>query len=224
MALASPSLAGRSLANPARAAFALPAHESPSEFARQIGSPRDDVGWLITLSDLSLLLLCFFIVLYVTDRRRAQTEVAAPPAATAAEVEPKAEPEEAVPEVELPEAVTISFAPGIADLRREVFPVLQEVVATMESRPELKLEIVGHTDDRPIATREYPTNWELSAARASGVARHLIEKGIDPVRLSVQGYAAFRPVLPNSDVEGRGANRRVEVRYYLGGEVETAER
>ncbi|MGH7766157.1 MAG: OmpA/MotB family protein [Candidatus Binatia bacterium] len=215
MALASPSLAGRSPANPARAGFALPAEQSTSDFARQTASSRDDAGWLITLSDLSLLLLCFFIVLYVTDRRRAKTEAAAAPqTATAAEVELKAEPEEAVPEVELPEAVTISFAPGIADLRREVFPVLQEVASTMESRPELKLEIVGHTDDRPIATREYPTNWELSAARASVVARHLIEKGIDPVRLSVQGYAAFRPVLPNSDLEGRGANRRVELRYF----------
>jgi len=216
MALASSSLAGRSPANSARGDSDLSADES-SDFAKQMASPRDDAGWLITLSDLSLLLLCFFIVLYVVDHRRAQGEVAPsqPAAAATADIEPAADDEEVTPAEELPEPVTISFAPGIADLRREVFPVLEEVAAAMESRPELKVEIVGHTDDRPIATREYPTNWELSAARASGVARHLIEKGIDPGRLSVQGYAAFRPVLPNSDGEGREANRRVEIRYFV---------
>ena len=53
-----------------------------------------------------------------------------------------------------------------------------------------------------------------SGGPPAGVARHLIERGFDPARLSVQSYAAFRPVLPNSDTEGRGANRRVEIRYY----------
>jgi len=221
--MTSPTLAGRSAGSSSRAGFA--GFDPSSDLAARIGALRDDAGWLITLSDLSLLLLRFFISLYVTDRRRAQAEVAAPQAVAAATAETIADVEEAVPEAELPEAVMISFAPGIADLRRENFSVLEEVVAAMESRPELKLEIVGHTDDRPIATREYPTNWELSAARASGVARHLIEKGVDPARLSVQGYAAFRPVLPNSDVEGRGANRRVEIRYYTGGnEISSAER
>jgi flagellar motor protein MotB len=210
MAMTSPTPAGRSAGSSSPAGF-----DPSSDLAARIGALRDDAGWLITLSDLSLLLLCFFIILYVTDRRRAQAEVAAPQAVAAATAETNADVEEAVAEVELPEAAMISFAPGIADLRRDVLPVLEEVVATMESRPELRLEIVGHTDDRPIATREYPTNWELSAARASGVARHLIEKGVDPDRLSVQGYAAFRPVQPNSDVEGRGANRRVEIRYFI---------
>jgi len=218
MASSSPSLAGRFRAQPARTDFALP--EPSSELAARMAAPRDDAGWLITLSDLSLLLLCFFIVLYVTNRRAARSEPAMSPAVAVAEVESNAGAEQAVPaepapEVELPDAVTISFAPGIAELRREVYPVLEEVAATLESRPELQLEIVGHTDDRPIATREYPTNWELSAARASGVARHLIEKGVDPARLSVQGYAAFRPVVPNFDAEGRGANRRVEIRYFV---------
>jgi chemotaxis protein MotB len=122
--------------------------------------------------------------------------------------------EEAAPPEELPEAVTITFSPGIADLPRPSFSALEEIAAELRDDLDLKLEIVGHTDDRPIATREFPTNWELSAARASGVARHLIERGIDPARLSVQGYAAFRPVLPNAGVEGRGANRRVEMRFY----------
>jgi chemotaxis protein MotB len=113
----------------------------------------------------------------------------------------------------LPEARTISFAPGTAELRREMFPVLEEVMDMMRTRPELKLEIVGHTDDRPIATAEFPSNWELSAARASGAARYLIQSGIDPSRLSVEGYAAFRPVAPNDSGDSREANRRVEIRF-----------
>jgi flagellar motor protein MotB len=194
---------------------------SSTNLIARIASPGDDVGWLITLSDLSLLLLCFFIVLHVADRERAQSispEVVAEEAASesTADAEPAPEVEEAA--VELPEALTLSFAPGTADLRREMFPVLAEVMDTMRTRPELKLEIVGHTDDRPIATAEFPSNWELAAARASGAARYLIQQGIDPARLSVQSYAAFRPAAPNSDIDGRGANRRVEIRFYRAGE------
>jgi flagellar motor protein MotB len=189
--------------------------EPSSDFASRITSPRDDAGWLITLSDLSLLLLCFFIVLHITDRRRAEAEARQTgerPAAVESVHDTDME-EAAAPEA-LPEAVTITFSPGIADLPRPSFSALEEIAAELGDDPDLKLEIVGHTDDRPIATREFPTNWELSAARASGVARHLIERGIDPARLSVQGYAAFRPVLPNAEVEGREANRRVEIRFY----------
>jgi flagellar motor protein MotB len=194
--------------------LSFPRAPSP-DFVSRITSPRDDAGWLITLSDLSLLLLCFFIVLHITDRRRAEAEAHQTGERPAA-VESAADTdmEEAAPPEELPETATITFSPGIADLPRQSFSALEEIAAELGDDPDLKLEIVGHTDDRPIATREFPTNWELSAARASGVARHLIERGIDPARLSVQGYAAFRPVLPNAEVEGREANRRVEIRFY----------
>jgi flagellar motor protein MotB len=186
-----------------------------SDFASRITSPRDDAGWLITLSDLSLLLLCFFIVLHITDRRRAAAEARQTNGQPAAiEAAADSDREEAASPEELPEAVTITFYPGVADLPRPSFSALEEIAAELGDDPELKLEIVGHTDDRPIATREFPTNWELSAARASGVARHFIELGVDPDRLSVQGYAAFRPVSPNADIEGRESNRRVEIRFY----------
>jgi flagellar motor protein MotB len=185
---------------------------APSDAASRLTPARDDAGWLITLSDLTLLLLCFFIFLHVADRRRAAASQAAePPAAIEATA---AATEETTPAEDLPEPVTITFIPGKADLPRTSLAALEEVATLLENDPDLKLEIVGHTDDRPIATREFPTNWELSAARASGVARHFIDRGVAPGRLSVQSYAAFRPVSPNSELEGREANRRVEISFF----------
>ncbi|SRR5712692_6950432 len=91
-----------------------------SDFASRITSPRDDAGWLITLSDLSLLLLCFFIVLHITDRRRAEAEARQTGERPAAiEAAADSDMEEAAPPEELPEAVTITFSPGIADLPRQ---------------------------------------------------------------------------------------------------------
>jgi chemotaxis protein MotB len=74
--------------------------------------------------------------------------------------------------------------------------------------------ISGHTDSLNIATVEFPSNWELSAARASRVARYLVERGVHPARIAVQGYADWRPRRPNSDPVSRSANRRVEIRLF----------
>jgi chemotaxis protein MotB len=92
---------------------------------------------------------------------------------------------------------TVPFDSGKADLRQQAVPVLEKVVTTVLSRPGLSLEVSGHTDSVPISTSRFPSNWELSAARASRVARYVIESGIDPSRISVRGYAKQRPRLPN---------------------------
>jgi flagellar motor protein MotB len=219
MALTATALAGDSRTKPPRTKIKLSGADPSFDFASRTGAPRDDAVWLITLTDLTLLLLCFFIVLHLAERRRNAAEpVVSPPAAeenAQADGAAIAGASNFVPDEELSEPVTIAFATGTADVSGEMAAVLDDVVAAMQSRPELRLEIIGHTDDRPIATREFPTNWELASARASGVARRLIERGIDPARLAVQSYAAFRPVLPNSDVDGRGANRRVELRLFV---------
>jgi chemotaxis protein MotB len=67
-------------------------------------------------------------------------------------------------------------------------------------------------DSLRVATPEFPSNWELSTARASRVARYLVERGIHPARISVQGYANYRPRKPNSTPSNRSTNRRVELR------------
>ena len=109
---------------------------------------------------------------------------------------------------------TVPFESGKADLRPRALPVLEKVAAMVLKRPTLRLEVRGHTDDRPIATATFPSNWELSAARASRVARYLIEKGIHPSRIAVEGFADHRPRAANSDPISRRENRRVEIRLY----------
>lgn len=73
-----------------------------------------------------------------------------------------------------------------------------------------RLTIEGHSDDRPIDSALFPSNWELSGARASAVLRYLVAAGVDPALLRVAGYADTHPVAPNATEEGRAQNRRVE--------------
>jgi chemotaxis protein MotB len=108
---------------------------------------------------------------------------------------------------------TVPFDSGKADLRQQAVPVLEKVVTMVSSRG-LSLEVSGHTDNVPISPSRVPSNWELPAARASRLARYVIENGIDPSRISVRGYANQRPRLPNSSVDNRSSNRRVEIRLY----------
>jgi chemotaxis protein MotB len=109
---------------------------------------------------------------------------------------------------------SVQFDSGKSSLRQRAVPVLQKVVNMVSSQPGLSLEVSGHTDNIPISTSKFPSNWQLSAARASRVARYVIESGIDPSRLSVRGYANQRQRLPNSSIDDRSLNRRVEIRLY----------
>ena len=85
------------------------------------------------------------------------------------------------------------------------------------------LNVEGHTDDRPINTLQFPSNWELSAARAASVVRLLTQGGLDPARLTVVGYGEQQPIRSNSTPEGRNANRRVLLVIRGAAAVEPAE-
>lgn len=116
----------------------------------------------------------------------------------------------------LPEGILISlgspllFGIGQADLKKETIPILDKIVDIVGSMPN-DINIGGHTDNAPIHTRDFSSNWELSAARAIAVGNYLMKKGVDPSRLSVAGYADSRPLLPNDREENRALNRRVEI-------------
>lgn len=94
--------------------------------------------------------------------------------------------------------------PPFRDLLKRLAPVLNEV-----PNP---IEVDGYTDDQRINTREFPTNWELSARRATNVVRFLSEQaGVDPHRLSAQAFGEYHPTYPNASAEGRAKNRRVDL-------------
>ena len=102
------------------------------------------------------------------------------------------------------------FDTGDATLQTRSLNVLR-AVADVLSREDMPVEIEGHTDDLPISTVKFPSNWELSAVRASSVARLLMENGVPEKRLSVIGLAANHPLFPNTGPENRAKNRRVTI-------------
>jgi len=102
----------------------------------------------------------------------------------------------------------VLFDPAKADLKPASFDALRSLANVLSNFVE-PLQIEGHSDDVPIATREFRSNWELSAARAASVGRFLIDQGIAPGRIGIAGYAAYRPLVANNDAGTRARNRRV---------------
>ena len=111
--------------------------------------------------------------------------------------------------VELSE--NILFDSGRADLKKEGQTALSEVAGVLASIPDREFQIAGHTDNVPIKSAKFPSNWELSTARAVTVARFLASKGVPENRLSAAGYADTQPVASNDAPEGRQQNRRIEI-------------
>ncbi len=103
------------------------------------------------------------------------------------------------------------FAPAKADIKPEALEILTYVADLLGSLDN-QVIVEGHTDNVPINTLIFPSNWELSAARAVGVVRHLVEqKKLDPVRFAAMGFGEFHPVASNLSAEGRAKNRRVNI-------------
>lgn len=103
------------------------------------------------------------------------------------------------------------FELGKADLRDDMRAFLSDLAKIIMQTP-YHVNVIGHTDDYPISTTEFPSNWELSVTRAARVVRFLISQGgVDPTRFTVMGRSEFDPVLPNADDSARAQNRRVEI-------------
>ncbi|MGH7363283.1 MAG: OmpA family protein [Candidatus Methylomirabilales bacterium] len=109
----------------------------------------------------------------------------------------------------------ILFDSGRAEIKPRGLEILQRVGDILKGVPDKVVRIEGHTDNVPIGAAlraRFPTNWELSTARATVVARFLQDKvGLDPTRLSATGYGEYRSVAPNDSEEGRAQNRRIEI-------------
>jgi chemotaxis protein MotB len=104
----------------------------------------------------------------------------------------------------------ILFPSGAGEFAPVAEPVLDKLADVLKPFPN-PIRVEGHTDDRPIHTSAFPSNWELSAARAASVVHQFTKQGIDPLRLEIVGFGQFHPRQPNDSVEGRNANRRVAV-------------
>jgi chemotaxis protein MotB len=110
--------------------------------------------------------------------------------------------------VEVEIRTDILFASGVATLSPQAIEIIKQLAATLKPFPN-PIRVEGHTDDRPINTRAFPSNWELSAARAASVVHLFTREGMSPARLAVIGLGEYRPAQSNATAEGRNANRRV---------------
>jgi chemotaxis protein MotB len=110
------------------------------------------------------------------------------------------------------EAILLPDGKEIVD---KIFNIIKSVKGT-----EFNIDVEGHTDDNPISNNNFPSNWELSVARASNVIRYLVERGIKPERLKASGYADTQPIVANRNakaepiIENQAINRRVVLRIY----------
>lgn len=104
----------------------------------------------------------------------------------------------------------ILFPSGAGDFAPTAEPVLDKLAEVLKPFPN-PIRVEGHTDDRPIRTAAFPSNWELSAARAASVVHQFTRQGVDPLRLEIVGFGEFHPRQPNATIEGRNANRRVVI-------------
>ena len=103
------------------------------------------------------------------------------------------------------------FELGKANLKPGMKTFLNRLAVIIAATP-YQVRVVGHTDDQPINTGRFPSNWELSLVRGSRVARYLIEaEGLDPTRFIVMGRGQYAPAVPNEDASKRALNRRVEI-------------
>jgi chemotaxis protein MotB len=105
----------------------------------------------------------------------------------------------------------ILFSSGEATLHPAGLPLLNEVAQLLNLDRSNPITVEGHTDNVPIQSAQYPTNWELSTARATTVVRYLIARGLTPYRLGAAGYADLHPLASNATTAGRAENRRVEI-------------
>ena len=107
----------------------------------------------------------------------------------------------------------MTFASGSDEINPKSYDALSEVARLINEKPDAKIRVEGHTDDVPIQSGRFPSNWELSAARALKIVKRLSAETpqIDPGNFSAVGFGEHRPLVPNINAENRQKNRRIEI-------------
>lgn len=205
-------------------------------------SSEGDNIWLITLSDLLSLLLVFFVMFFALTRAQDKNQKTAVPGTEAAIISPisiiptlnsrteriMGDIGSVIRDLKMSEDVAVyatnkdvvinldervTFRSGGAEIIEDSFQILDNIARIIMKHQSLTVEIDGHTDNRPINTSIYPSNWELSVARAASVLKYFINRhDINPARFYIKGNADQRPAAPNDSLENRARNRRVEIR------------
>jgi chemotaxis protein MotB len=191
-------------------------------------NPLHDASWLYSYADLMTQLLIFSILMLTVlglkkpeERRSAKHDDL---------VETVTQVEQFVKESGLDDTMAIDRAADrlvirmksailFGEAQARLTPAAERVLAGLTpvlARAPSRLRVEGHTDDVPIRSSQFPSNWELSTARAISVIQYLEDHGIARDRLSVAGYGEFHPLAPNDSAERRALNRRVEI-VVLGG-------
>jgi chemotaxis protein MotB len=205
------------------------------EYEDEIAPPH----WAVPWSDIMMVVFVMFAVLFIYSvskrdvadafRMPKETKVEAPKQEVRQEMTPEqlnemsqrlrkdTKPDEISVGIDKDQSIKISasdslfFDLGKADIKPEAIKFLRnfaEVVKNTKSN----IRIEGHTDSFPIHSPTFPTNWELSAIRAVNIARFLIdEAGIEPERFTVVGHSLYKPAVPNTTLENKAKNRRVEI-------------
>ena len=214
-----------------------------NESAQEEEEVDDADGWMVTFTDAITLLLAFFVMMltftefdipaFEEAAKAITNEVGYKDELTTTE-ELKIEVEDIVFEMEADQVVKVGkdkrgivielasrsfFKPGSAELRKTAAPVLENITLMLASKKYacFNIQVIGHTDDEPIRTLQFPTNWELSSARAARVVRYFIDKKLDEFRFQAIGLAGTKPKVPNRDAEGipirqnQATNRRINL-------------
>ena len=105
----------------------------------------------------------------------------------------------------------MTFKSGTADLNAKIQPLLADIIKILDEFPDKEIRVEGHTDNRKISTSKFPSNWELSSARALSIVKFFAKKGVPPAKMSAVGYGEFRPLVENIDEKSREMNRRIEI-------------
>lgn len=201
-------------------------------------------NWLMSYADMITLLLCFFLILLsVSQPKQSEMEKLTAKFSSAVSTEETKTPlndlmtemqilvesnniekdvsiEETDRGLMLELSTSSFFKVGTAEFQDWVKPVLEDLSKTLNTfnQDEYGVIVQGHTDDSPIKTAQYPSNWELSAVRAAVLVRYFIDKGQPKERMRAEGLADIRPKVPNRDangkpiVENQNINRRMTIR------------
>jgi chemotaxis protein MotB len=215
----------------------------------------EDEGWLITFADMSVLLMCFFVLLFaLSTPDMKQIKMVADSLRTHGFYNSTIPPEDSyevlrkqlvvalgtsgydkfIAATATPHSINVElssgafFIPGSAKFTPDALPMLEMIASQVMplAKSDVKIEVEGHTDDSIVASEQYPSNWELSSARASNVVRYLIAKGFPPEKLRAVGLAGTQPKAPNRDAAGtiilanQDLNRRIVVRLIKGEDSE----